>query len=322
MKIAALARFACSFRFIVASIALAATGYTAGVLVTLPDVGLLAQANPAVTGYMEVREAAGAGPQVRHTWVPLDDISPVLACAVVRSEDTFFSRHSGIAWRQLLWAAGQFLKGRTRLGTSTITQQLARNLYLTPERSLHRKFRELLIAVSLERRLTKARILELYLNVIEWGDGIWGIGDASRHYFGRPPADLSLFESTFLASLLPAPKAALAGDNRVRAFLVQTNLLWDMQATSLIEPADSASVFNRINLLHLGLQSGESVKAALRRQIDNPIDDGSLMRALNVRELLCQGCGLTWSTDSQPWTWHSADARRAPGAAYQAARGK
>lgn len=282
----ALAQFVRSLWFMAAGIALAAAAYVGWVLATLPDVGLLVQANPAVTGYMQAREGAGAGPQVRHTWVPLDDISPVLACTVARAEDTFFSRHSGIAWHQLIWVAGQLLRGRTRLGTSTITQQLARNLYLTPERSFHRKFEEILIAESLERKLTKARILELYLNVVEWGDGIWGIGDASRHYCGRPPADLRLFESTFLASLLPAPRAALAGGNRVRAFLVQTNVLWDMQATGLIEAADSASVFNRISLLHLGLQSGEPISAALRRQIDNPIDDGSSMDSRNRTDYL------------------------------------
>jgi monofunctional biosynthetic peptidoglycan transglycosylase len=284
---------------------------------TLPDVRLLTQTNPAVTGYMEFREATAGAPQVRHSWVPLDNIASVLACTVVRSEDAWFFRHGPVDWRQLVWAGGQLLKGRTQIGTSTITQQLARNLYLTPERSILRKIREVAIAASLERHLSKARILELYLNVVEWGDGIWGIGDASRHYFGRTPPELSLFDSTVLASLLPAPLAALEARNRVRAFRLQTDLLWDLQATGLIEGADSSSVFNRINLLHLGLQSGEPITAAVRRQIDRPIDDGSSMRGLNVRELLSQECGLTWSAATQTGKWLANAPRSSRGAAHR-----
>ncbi|HEX8431485.1 MAG TPA: biosynthetic peptidoglycan transglycosylase, partial [Longimicrobium sp.] len=116
-----------------------------------------------------------------------------------------------------------------------ITQQLARNLYLRPERTVRRKLREALIAGSLERHLTKREILELHLNVVEWGDGVWGIGQAAPHYLGRSPTSVGAFEAAFLASLLPAPRRPLAGANLLRARRVQGRVLTQLHLSGMLD---------------------------------------------------------------------------------------
>jgi monofunctional biosynthetic peptidoglycan transglycosylase len=130
---------------------------------------------------------------------------------VVKAEDPRFFTHRGIDWREMVQVLRRRLRGGALRGLSTITQQLARNLFLSPRRALSRKALEGVIALRLERAFDKLRILEIYLNVVEWGDGVWGIEAASRHYFDRSPAELDAFESAFLAALLPAPRRPLQG---------------------------------------------------------------------------------------------------------------
>jgi membrane peptidoglycan carboxypeptidase len=122
-----------------------------------------------------------------------------LVCAIVKAEDRGFFRHSGFEWGQLRKALWGRVTGGSGVGGSTITQQLARNLYLSPARTLHRKVPETLIARRLES--STSGILELYLNVVEWGDGVWGVTRAARAYFGRSPAELGPFEAAFRAML-------------------------------------------------------------------------------------------------------------------------
>ncbi len=180
-------------------------------LLAMPDVAALRTANPSITALIEARQAQAKeqGRSVgRHwIWVPLSRISPYLRQAVVAAEDASFFSHEGFDWEGLKDAALYDLeKGELKRGGSTITQQLAKNLYLSSERSLLRKAHEALITRSLEQHLSKDRILELYLNVAEWGNGVYGAEAASRHHFMKPARDLSADEAAWLAAMLPAPR--------------------------------------------------------------------------------------------------------------------
>lgn len=139
-------------------------------------------------------------------WQPLENIAVELRHAVIVAEDAEFNRHHGVDWNAL-WNAQKrnFKERRLYRGGSTITQQLAKNLYLRPSKTVLRKYKELFIAIRLEQLLSKPRILEIYLNVIEWGSGIYGAEAAARHYFEKSAAELSLDEATWLAAILPSP---------------------------------------------------------------------------------------------------------------------
>ena len=180
-------------------------------LLTLPDVSTLRTAKPATTALMEARqaEAEAAGTRLaRHwVWVPLSRMSPHLRRAVVAAEDASFFTHEGFDWEGMKDAALYNIEqGALKRGGSTISQQLAKNLYLSSERSMLRKAQEALITRSLEHHLTKERILELYLNVAEWGTGVYGAEAAARHHFRKPASDLSEEEAAWLAAILPSPR--------------------------------------------------------------------------------------------------------------------
>jgi monofunctional glycosyltransferase len=155
------------------------------------------------------REAAQQGRQLRHyqRWVSYTRISQNLKRAVLVAEDDAFWQHEGIDMEQLkISIRNDIEKGKAIRGGSTITQQLAKNLYLSPSRDPVRKLRELIIARRLEAELSKARILEIYLNVIEWGDGIWGAEAAARSYFGTSAASLSAEQAALLAGAIINPR--------------------------------------------------------------------------------------------------------------------
>jgi monofunctional biosynthetic peptidoglycan transglycosylase len=180
-------------------------------LLTMPDVSILRASNPPVTALMDTRqaqaEAQGHNVRRQWMWVPLSRISPSLRQAVVAAEDASFFTHEGFDWEGIKEAAKYNLEaGELKRGGSTITQQLAKNLYLSSERSLFRKAREALITRSLEHELTKERILELYLNVAEWGQGVYGAEAASRHHFKKSARDLTPDEAAWLAAILPSPR--------------------------------------------------------------------------------------------------------------------
>ena len=180
-------------------------------LLTLPDVSILSTANPTSTALIEARqaEAEAAGTRLgRHwIWVPMSRMSPHLRRAVVAAEDASFFTHEGFDWEGMKDAALYDLEqGALKRGGSTITQQLAKNLYLSSERSMLRKAQEALITRSLEHHLTKERILELYLNVAEWGTGVYGAEAAARHHFRKPASDLTEDEAAWLAAILPSPR--------------------------------------------------------------------------------------------------------------------
>jgi len=185
--------------------------YLSDVYLTLPDVRVLAKENPKTTAFMQLRieEAEDEDRRfaIRHRWVPYGRISQNLKRAVVVTEDAAFFDHEGIDLDEIKasfernWEEGRFARG-----ASTITQQLAKNLYLSPSRNPVRKLRELFITRRLEAALTKRRILEIYLNVIEWGDGIFGCEAAARAYFGKSAADLSREEAALMAGAIINPR--------------------------------------------------------------------------------------------------------------------
>jgi len=178
---------------------------------TLPDVRPLATRFPGTTAFMERRRAALAhsGLSTRLEWQPvaLSRISPAMQRAAVVAEDARFWEHNGVDWEAIRTAAlHDWDRGRISHGGSTITQQLAKNLYLSPARTPWRKLRELAIARRLEIELSKRRMLELYLNVVEFGPRTYGAEAASRRYFGRPAAELSPSEAATLVAMIPSPR--------------------------------------------------------------------------------------------------------------------
>jgi monofunctional biosynthetic peptidoglycan transglycosylase len=272
----------------VLGIACFALGAYFGVLVAMtPSVDHLVDTAPVQTSYMrlraEQREDAG---EDRVDWVELDDVSPYLVCAVVKAEDRGFFRHAGFEWPQVRKALRGYLTASHAGGGSTITQQLARNLYLTPARSLHRKLREALIARRLESSLDKRRILELYLNVVEWGDGVWGAKQAARVYFGRSPAELGVFEAAVLASLLPAPRARLADKNLRRASVEQRRVLHQLVVSKVIDTVQFIAARRHADQLYTRLAHGTPLAQALAHTSTVPTP------LLDLEQVLDGECGL------------------------------
>ncbi len=140
-------------------------------------------------------------------WVSLGQVSRPAQMAILISEDWAFYSHPGYDEKQIREAIEESIEsGKLKRGASTITQQMVKNVFLSQEKSLVRKVRELWLATKVEKVLGKKRILEIYLNIAEWGEGIFGIGRAARHYFSKHPSELTAKEGAFLAMLLPSPK--------------------------------------------------------------------------------------------------------------------
>jgi monofunctional biosynthetic peptidoglycan transglycosylase len=195
----------------------------------LPRAADLRDQNPATTSMIETRireaERNGTQPKRVQIWVPLERISPQLQRAVLAGEDSNFAVHHGFdyeaiqkAWEQAQKEADKEAKQEGendswlpnlpdfKRGASTVSQQLAKNLYLSSQRSFFRKGQEAIITYFMERNLSKKRILEIYLNVIEWGDGIYGAEAASQYYFHKPAANLNVREAAFLSAMVPNPR--------------------------------------------------------------------------------------------------------------------
>ncbi|MGH9883633.1 MAG: transglycosylase domain-containing protein [Pyrinomonadaceae bacterium] len=214
------------FSWLVLGLIVGVIGYE---LIMLARVYRLRSHNPSSTSLIDTRaqEAAAKGQQPRceQTWVPIDRISPNLQRAVVAGEDTNFTTHRGFDYQaiQKAWEQAQREEAKEakregedddwlpnfpefKRGASTISQQLSKNLYLSSQRSFVRKGQEAILTLFLEQLLSKRRILEIYLNVIEWGDGIYGVEAAAQHYFHKPAAALSANEAAFLAAMIPNPR--------------------------------------------------------------------------------------------------------------------
>ncbi len=166
--------------------------------------------NPKITALMEQRieeaKRKGRNYKINQIWVPISKISPYLVDAVIVSEDASFFSHGGVDWYEVKESIRRNLeRGRISRGASTITMQVAKNLFLSTSRNPLRKLVEVLIAFRIEQKLSKRRILEIYLNIIELGDGIFGVESASRKYFGKSASDLTLEESARLTAVIPSP---------------------------------------------------------------------------------------------------------------------
>jgi monofunctional biosynthetic peptidoglycan transglycosylase len=176
----------------------------------LPDVSWVVRNNPGKSAFMEYREAdwrsQGFDKTIRQRWVPLNKVSPTLIKAVLIAEDGNFWKHEGFDFEAIESAIEKNVKaGEFRFGASTISQQLAKNLYLSPSKNPMRKLKEAILTWRIERTLSKRRILEIYVNIAEWGDGIFGIEEAARHYYGVSAAQLTATQSSRLAAVLPNP---------------------------------------------------------------------------------------------------------------------
>jgi len=175
-----------------------------------PQVAPLKKENPKKTAFMEYRERQwleeGRAVRIRQTWVPLKRISAYLVKAVIIAEDDKFWSHEGFDFEAIQKAIEKDLKAKKfKWGASTISQQLAKNLYLTPSKNPVRKLKEAILTWRIEQALSKKRIIELYLNCVEWGEGIFGAEAAARHYYGKGAAALGAEEAARLAVVLPNP---------------------------------------------------------------------------------------------------------------------
>jgi monofunctional biosynthetic peptidoglycan transglycosylase len=193
-------------------------------LITFPDVAALAKERPKTTAFMEQRKERlrdqGKSDELAWRWVSYGSISPSLRRAVLVAEDNAFYEHEGVDVEGMKEAFERNWKRRKIThGGSTITQQLAKNLYLSPSRNPLRKVREYFIARSLEKHLTKKRILEIYLNVVEFGERVYGAEAASRHYFNKSASALNASQAALLAGCLPNPRVMNPGNpnKRLRA---------------------------------------------------------------------------------------------------------
>jgi monofunctional biosynthetic peptidoglycan transglycosylase len=231
---------------------LAAIGYVVWVAFSLPDVSTLVRINPKTTALMEQRAAENnTGLQPLNSWTPYNHISVYLRNAVLVSEDSAFFQHQGFDWTQIKESIRRDWKDkRFSRGASTITQQLAKNLYLSTSRNPLRKIQEFFIAQELERELTKNRIFEIYLNVIEWGDGIYGVHAASIQYFGKSPGDLLPEEAAVLAAMIPNPRRYTPARNHAYLEKRKNEILdhmvqWNYLSRSDFESAKARTVTYR-----------------------------------------------------------------------------
>ncbi|MBN1364795.1 MAG: monofunctional biosynthetic peptidoglycan transglycosylase [Syntrophaceae bacterium] len=176
-----------------------------------PNVASLKKSYPKKTAFMKYREKVwqkkGIKRKITNTWVPLPGISPYMLKAAIIAEDDKFWFHEGFDFEAMQKALEKDIrKKKFKAGGSTISQQLTKNLYLSPSKNPIRKLKEAILTWRIERQLSKRRIMELYLNVVEWGDGIYGIEAAARKHFGKSAAELTAREASTLAAVIPNPR--------------------------------------------------------------------------------------------------------------------
>ena len=174
-----------------------------------PDINALKEIRPIPTAFMQYREEQWADENrdmhITQKWVSMSNISPNIIKAVLIGEDDGFWKHDGFDVKGMENAIERSIKKGTLAGGSTISQQLSKNLYLSPSKNPVRKIKEAIITWRIEKTLSKRRILEIYLNVAEWGDGIFGIEAAARHYYHKSAKNLTAKEASHLAAVLPNP---------------------------------------------------------------------------------------------------------------------
>jgi len=231
------------FCFVALTVALLLTGGWWWLFAGLPDEKEIRAYQPQSTARIGQINWERRGHSPIRLWVPSARISQKLKQAVIVSEDDQFYQHQGFNVEMLKESFKKNLeKGRYVRGASTITMQLARNAFLHRHKTLRRKFREIIVTRRLEKTLSKERILELYLNVIEWGDGIYGAEAAARFYFGKPAATLDWAEASLLASMLPNPRYFNPYLRPKACQRMQQRVLWLLQLHRIITPAQAQAV--------------------------------------------------------------------------------
>jgi monofunctional biosynthetic peptidoglycan transglycosylase len=235
-----------------------------------PDIGELKKTNPIPSAFMELKmkqwEEEGKKKEIVQKWVNIKQISPYLIKAVLISEDDKFYAHEGFDIEAIESAIEKNIKsGQFSFGGSTISQQLSKNLYLTPSKNPIRKIKEAIITWRIEKELSKTRILEIYLNVAQWGDNIFGIEAAAKHYFGKSASNLTAMEASRLAAVLPNP--VLYNPTSNRKFVVnKSNRIYKiMQRRGIVEPEFKEVVTDRIN--------AESKTEVIENQTADKIED-------------------------------------------------
>jgi monofunctional biosynthetic peptidoglycan transglycosylase len=223
-------------------------------LITFPNISRLREENPTTSSMIEFRisqaKAEGREPKKFMIWTPIEQISPNLQKAVLAGEDSHFFQHNGFDWDAIQGAWDEAVKEGEKeakeeddwippmpsfkRGASTVSQQLAKNLFLSEDRNFFRKGHEAVYTYFLERELSKKRILELYLNIIEWGDGVYGAEAASRTYFKKSASDLTKEDAAFLSAMIPSPLNVFnPAKNRKRVVRRQRVILRGMNSIKL-----------------------------------------------------------------------------------------
>ena len=219
-----------------------------------PSMTYLKNNRPAKTAFMEYRESAwqreGVNKKITNIWVPLNRISPYAMKAVIIAEDDKFWSHEGFDFEAMQKALEKDIKKKKfKAGGSTISQQLAKNLYLSPSKNPVRKIKEAILTWRMERNLSKRRIMELYLNVAEWGDGVFGIEAAARKHYGKSAAALGPREAAVLASILPNPikykphgssRYVVNRSERIYQIMVRRGIVIPEYEEVIAEPDESA----------------------------------------------------------------------------------
>jgi len=198
---------------------------------SLPDVSPLRHKNPSTTALMELREREYKKQNIRglrqQIWAPYGAVSEHIKKAILVSEDAAFFSHKGVDMTELKAALKKDLETLSfSRGGSTLTMQLAKNLYLNPSKNPLRKLKEIIIAHQLENALSKQRIFEIYLNVVELGRNIYGVEAAAQHYFGKSAAAVDLVEAATLAALLPSPR-----NSKERSLVARRNIILNRLAS-------------------------------------------------------------------------------------------
>ena len=288
-------------------------------LATLPDPSTFADTWPESTAYMRLRaeeaEAEGRRFRLKYSPVPLSQISPSVQRAIRVAEDAAFFQHQGFDWFEVRQAVGKaWEEGEAPRGASTITQQLARNLYLSPRRNLFRKIREALITERLEAQLSKRRIFELYLNVIEWGSGIYGAEAAARYYYHVPAADLTREEAARLAAVPLLCGLVLGGSAAAQASDLQVGACCDTSLWSCTEDVFEEECLGPDDEWSAGLACADLEPPCEVLECPDPrtytldadFDEGNLV---NVNHDVPDQLQLSEVTETFPFIWVAASGR-------------
>ncbi len=253
-----------------------------------PRIEALADSVPPMTAFMDLRDREGHPPRLRR-WVPLDSLPLPVVCAVLAAENVRFFQHGTLDYANQRAMLSRVLHGDFSRGGSGIAQQLARNLYLQPDRTIRRKLREYVLAYKISHALTKERQLELYLNLVEWGDGVWGVAAGSEHLFQRPLGQLTASDIVLLANVPPAPARGLAfataRARRAKAVTV-AGILWREGVLDGLQWSATVARIRRIgDFVDLGMTPAEAALAVTEEMGEEEVvtEQGTVREAARDR---------------------------------------